>query len=105
MEKMFSFDPALYAADFTAHGFVHIRGGLTAGFYRNLAVQVEEHLRGELLKQFAIGDKQQAMYEFPDQGYVREFLEGVGGILCLACFTRAAEDRRGRRTVLIQTGG
>jgi hypothetical protein len=80
-EKMFTFDPAQYAAQFAKEGWVHIRGGLSEDFYRKAAVQVEESMKTRLMKEFAIGDKQQAMYEFPEGGnYVQEVRETVGAL-------------------------
>jgi hypothetical protein len=80
MKRMFTFDPSRYAAEFAAKEYVHIRGGLAAEFFAAARAQVEKNLQTALMPKFAIGDKQQAMYEFPDQAYLREFLEGVGGI-------------------------
>ena len=80
--KMFNFDPAQYAEQFAREGYVHIRGGVTEDFYRKAVEQVELNMRTKLMKEFAIGDKQQAMYEFPGDGadYTREACEAVGGV-------------------------
>jgi hypothetical protein len=77
---MFSFDPKHYAATYAEHGFVHIPHGLSEEFYNILAKQVEDHLHGELLKNFALGDKQQALYQFPNEHFHRELLEGIAGV-------------------------
>jgi hypothetical protein len=70
---MFQFDPAEYAAQFAKEGWVRIRGGITDDFYRKAAAQCAENMKTKLMAQFAIGDKQQAMYEFPEGGdYVDE---------------------------------
>jgi hypothetical protein len=81
-ETMFSFDPARYAGQFAREGYVHIRGGLTDSFYRKVADQVEQSMKMRTMKEFAIGDKQQAMYEFPDDGpdYAGELRRAVGGV-------------------------
>ena len=81
-ERMFDFDPAVYAAQFAKDGYVHIRGGVTPSFHRKVVAQVEESLKTKLMKEFAIGDKQQAMYEFPRDGgdYVRELWASVGAV-------------------------
>jgi hypothetical protein len=66
MTRMFAFDPCRYAPQFARDGFVHIPRGVSEEFYELLARQVEERLNGALLEKFAIGDKQQALYEFPE---------------------------------------
>lgn len=82
--KLFSFDPAKYAAHFAEHGWVHIKAGVTEDFYRKMVVQVEESMKSKVMKEFAIGDKQQAMYEFPEGGdYVNELRQHVGGVVGL----------------------
>jgi hypothetical protein len=81
MPKMFTFDPADYAATFAAQDYVHIPQGLTEEYYKIVWAQVEEYQRTHVLKNFAIGDKQQALYQFPqDQDYVGEFLRMAGGV-------------------------
>jgi hypothetical protein len=81
-DRMFDFDPAQYADVFAREGYVHIPGGVTEAFYRKMARQVEHNMRTALMKEFAIGDKQQAMYEFPDDGadYAQELCEVVGRV-------------------------
>lgn len=81
IERMFNFKPADYAEHFAREGYVHIRGGVTEAFYEKMRLQVEESMKTKLMKQFAIGDKQQAMYEFPDGGdYANELRQAVGGV-------------------------
>lgn len=80
MTPMFAFDPAEYAATFAAHEYVRIPKGLTEEFYQQAVRQVEQSLETSLMKQFAIGDKQQAKYEFPGPEYVAEFRRMVGGV-------------------------
>src|SRR5436190_16607975 len=81
---MFTFDPAKYAGQFAREGYVHIRGGVGDAFYRKVVAQVEQSMRTRVMKEFAIGDKQQAMYEFPDGGdgadYASELRAAVGGV-------------------------
>jgi hypothetical protein len=80
-EKMFEFIPALYAEQFAREGYVHIRGGVTESFYRKAVAQVEENMKSRLMKEFAIGDKQQAMYEFPEgSDYLAELRQSVGAV-------------------------
>ena len=81
MTAMFAFQPQKYAAAFAKEGFVHIRQGLAAEFYQVLARQVDDYLAGDLLADFAIGDKQQALYEFPGGAdYHGELVDAVGGV-------------------------
>lgn len=78
---MFSFDPAQCAGQFAAEGYVHIPHGVTKEFYAKMAKQVDEYMKTKLLKEFAIGDKQQARYEFPeDADYVNELFGAVGRV-------------------------
>lgn len=80
-DRIFQFDPAQYAGQFASQGWVHIRGGVTEDFYRKAAPQCEESMKTKLMKNFAIGDKQQAMYEFPEGGdYVEEVRQTVGAL-------------------------
>lgn len=80
--NLFKFDPAQYADHFAKEGYVHIPGGVTDAFYQKMVRQVERDMRTKVAKEFAIGDKQQAVYEFPDDGndYVTELCEGVAGV-------------------------
>src|SRR5262245_28067518 len=81
MPQMFNFDPADYADVFADQEYVHIPNGLSAHYYDVVRAQVEEYLRTQIMKNFAIGDKQQALYQFPDNhDYVGEFLRTVGGV-------------------------
>src|SRR5262249_28130790 len=81
MKRMFTFDPSAYAAAFAAQEWVHIPQGLTEGYPAAACRQVEDNLRTSLMSNFAIGDKQQAMYQFPDDAdYLGEFLGMVGGV-------------------------
>jgi hypothetical protein len=83
-DQLFCFDPARYAAHFAEHGWVHIRAGVTEDFYRKMVAQVEESMRSKVMKEFAIGDKQQAMYEFPEGGdYLDELRRHVSGVVGL----------------------
>jgi hypothetical protein len=79
---MFDFDPAQYADFFAREGYVHIPGGVTNAFYEKMSRQVEHNMRTAVMKELAIGDKQQAMYQFPDDGadYAQELCEAVGAV-------------------------
>ena len=87
--KMFQFDPTRYAEHFAKEGYAHIPGAVTEDFYRKMVRQVEQNMQSKVMKEFAIGDKQQAMYEFPDDGadYAAELCEAVAGV----CGVRADE--------------
>jgi len=91
---MFEFVPALYAEQFAREGYVHIRGGVTEPFYRKVVQQVEENMKSKLMKEFAIGDKQQAMYEFPEGAdYTRELCQAVGAVTGLAADDLVVSER------------
>ena len=80
-EKLFDFNPADYADAFAREGYVHVRAGVTQDFYDKAIRQVEQSMKTKLMKEFAIGDKQQAMYEFPEGGdYVRDVCQTVGAV-------------------------
>jgi hypothetical protein len=79
MSKLFDFSPADYAERYATQGYVHIPGGLTPAYYDLLAHQIDQHLEANRLKDWAIGDKQQGLYLFPDGAdYFGEFLEAIG---------------------------
>lgn len=82
MTKMFRFDPLAYADVYAEKGFVHIREGLTKEFHQLLDRQVEQHLEKQRLEKFAIGDKQQALYEFPEGGNFHQELVDTVGRVC-----------------------
>jgi hypothetical protein len=79
--KVFNLDPASHAPAFADRGFVHIPGGLDEEYYATLAPQVEDFLRRGLMPEFAVGDKQQALYELPHgRGCYPELFETIGAI-------------------------
>jgi hypothetical protein len=79
--KLFNFDPQGYSAAYAEHGFVHIRRGLTDQFYQVLRAQVDEYLHSRRLEKFALGDKQQSLYQFPqDWDCFGQLLDGVAGV-------------------------
>jgi hypothetical protein len=83
-EKMYDFDPAKYADQFAREGYVHIKAGVTEPFYQKLVRQVDENMKTKTMKEFAIGDKQQAMYEFPEGGnYADEVCTAVARVVGL----------------------
>ncbi len=82
MTKIFTSDLSQYSKHFADHGYVHIPGGLTSEFRKLASRQVEGYLQGPLMDQFAIGDKEQALYEFPSDGsdYLQQLFAGVGTV-------------------------
>lgn len=93
-EKMFEFDPSKYTDAFAREGYVHIKQGVTPGFYEKVVKQVEENLRTKTMKEFAIGDKQQAMYEFPEGGnYPDEVCDAVARVVGIDARTMVLSER------------
>lgn len=79
--KMVNFDPAQYSEAFARQGYVHIPQGVTEEYYTRLANHVDANFLSNTMKDYAIGDKQQAKYEFPDDGdYVQEFFDAVARV-------------------------
>jgi len=80
--SMFTFDPTAFSAQFDRDGYVHIPRGTSEKFLQKMTAQADENLKKGLMKEFAIGDKQQAMYEFPpDADYITELKRTVA-VLC-----------------------
>ena len=61
MANMFCFDPAEYADQFANNRFVHIKNGVSEEFLAQMKEQVAQSLRGPLMQEYAIGDKEQAV--------------------------------------------
>ena len=80
MSRMFNFDPNRYADEFAEHGYVHIPEGLPEEFHSRLLRYVEEEFNKKHLKEFARGDKQQAMFEFLEPEHYDELRETVAAI-------------------------
>lgn len=79
MTRMFAFDPDPYASTYAQQGYVHLAHGLTEEYHRLLGQQVEEHLRGDLLHNFALGNKQQALYPLSDD-YLHQLVTFVARV-------------------------
>jgi hypothetical protein len=80
--KMYCFDPARYAERFAREGYVHIKQGATKEFYDQVVEQVRESLKTRTMKQYAIGDKQQAMYDFPTgANYEQECCDTISAVV------------------------
>lgn len=81
MSKMFCFDPADYADQFANNRYVHIKNGVSDEFLAQMKEQVAESLRGPRMQEYAIGDKEQAMYSLPtDCNYLEQLFVAVGGV-------------------------
>ncbi len=81
MPNMFNFRADEYADAFAEHGYVHIPGGLSEAFHARLVQYVEDSFAKKHLKDFARGDKQQAMFDFLEPGHYQELREAVA-IIC-----------------------
>lgn len=81
MNKLFDFKPADHSAHYKTHGYVHIPRGLNSQFHTLLTGQIETYLRETRLKDFAIGDKQQSLYQFPEgHDYFGDLLDHVAQV-------------------------
>jgi hypothetical protein len=80
MPKMFNFNAGNYTDAFAEHGYVHIPGGLSEDFHARLVKYVEDSFEQKYLKDFARGDKQQAMFEFLESEHYDELRETVATI-------------------------
>ena len=93
MSKMFDFDGASYAQHFTKSGFVHIPQGLTEEFYRRLVDYVEASFSISQKKEFAVGDKQQALFEFLEPQHYDELRQTVAAVCNVAPESLALSER------------
>lgn len=80
MPRMFAFDPREYAPALAAQDYVHIPQGITPEFYEVMCRQVDAYYEAHRLSQYARGDKQQALYEFPSPAHYQEFIEGLAAL-------------------------
>jgi hypothetical protein len=80
MAKMFGFDAPSYAQEFAERGYVHVSQGLSEEFHARLVRYIEDSFDRNHLKDFARGDKQQAMFEFLDPEHYDELRETVAAI-------------------------
>jgi hypothetical protein len=94
MSRMFGFDPKAYAPRYDSHGFVHVRGGQTPEFHRKLSAQVQRFLEANRLGEWHIGEKEQALYAFPeDADYFSELLDTVAAVCGLDRSTLVLSER------------
>jgi hypothetical protein len=80
MTRMFTFDPHEYAARFADQDYVYIPQGLSEEFYQLMCQQVDAYYDAHRLKDYARGDKQQALYEFPSGDYQQQFLDMLAAL-------------------------
>jgi hypothetical protein len=80
MPNMFTFKANRYTDAFAEHGYVHIPGGLSEEFHVQLVKYVQDSFEQKHLKDFARGDKQQAMFEFLEPEHYDELREAVATI-------------------------
>jgi hypothetical protein len=80
MSKMFDFDAHSYSDAFAEHGYVHIPEGLPEDFHAQLVKYVQDSFDKKHLKDFARGDKQQAMFEFLEPEHYDELRETVAAV-------------------------
>ena len=93
MSKMFDFDANSYADSFAEHGYVHIPEGLPEDFHARLVKYVEDSFDKKHLKDFARGDKQQAMFEFLEPEHYEELRETVAAVCGLDGVSVGVEHR------------
>ena len=114
MSKMFDFDAHSFIDEFAEHGYVHIPQGLPENFHARLVKYVEDSFDKKHLKDFARGDKQQAMFEFLDPEHYDELRETVATICGVdvnvseerfAGFHRESRIPRPREVMLMESGG
>jgi hypothetical protein len=93
MPKMFNFDAERYADAFAELGYVHIENGLREQFHAQLVKYVEDSFDKNHLKDFARGDKQQAMYEFLEPEHYDELRELVATVCGLEASSLTLSER------------
>jgi hypothetical protein len=81
MPNVFRFNPADYAPQFADRGFVYVQRGLTDEYLAVLTGQIAAFLESSRLKEWAIGNKQQSLYEFPAEGNCfEELLQTIAAV-------------------------
>jgi hypothetical protein len=80
MSKMFGFDARNYTDAFAEQGYVHIPEALPEEFHAQLVKYVEDSFDKKHLREFARGDKQQAMFEFLELEHYDELRQAVATI-------------------------
>ena len=93
MGKMFDFDPAGLADAFASRRYVHITQGLTPEFYARLVKYVDDSSSKDRLTDFALGDKQQTLYEFLEPDHYDELREAVATVCGLDAASLLVAER------------
>lgn len=92
--KVFDFAPADYAGQYREQGYVHVREGVSQEFHEyllNFVAELEKHRIGELK---GLGDKEQALLEFPDDvDYPGELYDVVAEVAGLNRATMVLSER------------
>ena len=93
--KMFDFDPADHADHFAEHGWVHIQNGQSSRFHAILEDYVQTQFGAHRVKGATIGgQKQQALYEFPeDVDFPGELFDAVAQVCGLERETMTLSER------------
>jgi hypothetical protein len=93
MSRMFDFNPANHANEFAERGFVHIPHGLSEEFHSQLVKYVDDSFARNYLKDFARGDKQQAIFEFLEPEHYDELREVVAAICGVEAVSLTLSER------------
>lgn len=80
ISNVFRFKAKLYADAFAGHEYLQAPGGLSEEFHAQLVKYVQDSFEQKHLKDFARGDKQQAMVEFLEPDHYDELREAVATI-------------------------
>jgi hypothetical protein len=92
--KVFSFDPADHSAQYEAHGWAHIRGGIDPEFLGYVQEYTEEHAADIGMDQYAIkGKKKQGKFEIPDGVRLEDILDPIAGLTGLQRDSLALSER------------
>lgn len=65
--RIFAFDPKDYRDEFHENSFVHIQGGISPEFLEYARDFARRTSAADQMEQFALGHKQQSLFEFPDE--------------------------------------
>jgi hypothetical protein len=93
--KVFDFDPADHSEHFAKHGWVHIKNGQSAEFHAALKDFVDREFGSHKVEGATIGgQKQQALYEFPqDVEFPGELFDSVSQVCGLNRETMTLSER------------
>src|SRR6185437_6789212 len=78
MTQMFTFDASDYAKIFAEQDYVCIPQGLTEAAFERLSKQVNDYIDAKRMPEFARGNKQQSLYDFPrDNDFYDQFVQAM----------------------------